>query len=262
MDHTRRIILEGVSNARELGGLVNTDGQVLRRGALIRSANLSRAAKEDEKKLKEVYHLSLVIDLRTPMAAGQKPDVPMEGVRHLLLPVFDDAMIGVTHENDRDYVRRKTKMPEMKGLYEMMVLHPACRARFGEVLRIIMAHDFEQGSVLWHCSEGKDRCGLVTAFLLSAQGVSDEQILEDYLITNETNLDRAAWYYRQVLENGGSEEVAASVRDAFVVKEEYLRHARDVIRREYPEKGSYLTEGLGLSETILQEFKNKMLQTR
>ena len=139
-----------------------------------------------------------------------------------------------------------------------MVLHPHCRASFGKVLGRIMEHDFTQGSVLWHCSEGKDRCGLITAFLLAALGVSDEQILEDYLITNETNLEKADWYYREVMKNGASEEVAESVRDAFVVKEEYLLRAARAIQREYP-GGDYLTAGLGLSGQTLEAFRRKML---
>ena len=33
----------------------------------------------------------------------------------------------------------------------------------------IMNHDFSSGAILWHCTEGKDRCGLVTALVLEIE---------------------------------------------------------------------------------------------
>ena len=39
--------------------------------------------------------------------------------------------------------------------------------------------------VVVHCEGGKDRTGLVTAFLLKIAGVSDEHIAEDYAISEE-----------------------------------------------------------------------------
>lgn len=256
--HDRRISFEGITNARDLGGLTGAGGKTVRRGKLLRSANLSKATDSDVEKLREVYDLRLVLDLRTGMAAAQKPDVAIEGVHHEVVSIFDDAMIGVTHESDRDYERRKKLMPPMTFLYQMMVTEPSCRAKFHTVLTRIMLQ--EEGSVLWHCSEGKDRCGLVTLFLLSELQVDREQILEDYLLTNETAFARADYYYRKVLENGGDEAVAVSVRDAFVVKPEYLQSALDVITAEFGDVEHYLTQGLGLSRDLLGRFRERMLE--
>ena len=62
----RAIIFEGISNARDLGGLKTKDGRTIRSHALIRSAKLSSANHRDEKKLKDEYRLKKIIDLRTP----------------------------------------------------------------------------------------------------------------------------------------------------------------------------------------------------
>jgi len=253
----RRIIFDGISNARDLGGLVNKDGKTIRRGFLIRSANLSQATQADVLRLKEEFHLRLVIDLRTPMAERMKRDVAIDGVDHRLIPIFDDAMIGITHESDRDYARRKTPMPRLSELYRLMVNEPVCREKFRTVLTDIMTN--ESGASLWHCSEGKDRCGLTSAFLLTVLGVDRVQILEDYMLTNETALARGDLYYHKVLENGGSEEVAASVRDAFIVKEEYLRSALEAIEEKYPDVETFISQGLGVSEAVQNAFRKRML---
>lgn len=253
----RRISFEGISNARDLGGLVNRDGKMIRKGFLLRSANLSQATQADIARLRDEYHLSLVIDLRTPMAERMKPDVSIEGVDHRRLPVFDDAMIGITHESERDYVRRKTLMPRLEDLYKKMVTEPYCRDKFRQALTAIMTN--EKGSSLWHCSEGKDWCGLTSVFLLCVLGVNREQILEDYMMTNEVALDRGEQYYQKVLENGGSEEVAASVRDAFIVKETYLHSALDAIEAMYPDLETYISEGLSVSQEVQKTFRERML---
>lgn len=258
-ENTRKILFEGIGNARDLGGLRTGSGDMIRKGTLIRSANLSAATETDVKMLLEQYRLLLVIDLRTPMAAGMKPDIPIPGVRYEAIPVFEDVMIGVTHERDRDYAHRKTRMPDLGNLYERIVTEEACRQRLGKVIRLIMSQDFQSGSVLWHCSEGKDRCGLISAFLLYALDVDEDVILEDYLMTNEAAIARADDYYRKVLENGGDEQVARSVWNAFVVKEEYLRGALNAIRRSWGDMRSYLTDGLQIPEDLIAAFRQAVL---
>lgn len=254
----RRIHFEGISNARDLGGLISDDGRIVRSGLLIRSANLSHATASDTALLRERYDLHLTIDLRTPMAERKKPDVRIEGVDQRRIPIFEDAMIGVTHEDDRDYARRKTMMPKMTDLYRMMVRDPFCRKRFGQVLMLIMT--MKKGSALWHCSEGKDRCGLTTVFLLTALGVTQDQILEDYMMTNEVALARGDMYYQLVMENVGDEQIAASVRDAFIVKEEYLMSALEEITRAYGSVMQYILQGLEIPKEVTDGFRGKMLK--
>ena len=52
-------------------------------------------------------------------------------------------------------------------------------AHYGAFLSLLLDED-NNGSVLWHCSAGKDRVGLGTALLLSVLGVPRELILEDF----------------------------------------------------------------------------------
>ena len=258
----RKISFDGIVNARDLGGLKTGAGAVIRKGCLLRSANLSQASERDIAALTDYYHLRMIIDMRTPMAARMKPDAEIAGAQYLPMPLFDDAMIGVSHESDRDYAHRRQMMPDLKDLYRMMVTRPECRERFGLVLKRIMEHDFSKGAVLWHCSEGKDRCGLVTAFILSALGVPEKTIMEDYLLTNETSVARAEYYYSESLKNGADPEVAESVRNAFIVKEEYLLSAMAAIGEAYHDMEQYLRGGLGLTEELIGSFRARILRKR
>ena len=101
-----------------------------------------------------------------------------------------------------------------EDLYRMIVATESCRKNLGIAVKTVMEHDFSEGAVLWHCTEGKDRCGLLAAMLLSALGVSREDIMEDYLLTNEVNAPKAEMYYQHMLMAGKSEaEVITAFRE-------------------------------------------------
>ena len=94
--------LSGVQNARELGGYRSEDGRVVKGGVLLRTARLSTGTEEDLKRLKEVYHLAKIIDLRSDeeiygseeiaLFTGSKdpdPDPEIEGAEYINLQILD-----------------------------------------------------------------------------------------------------------------------------------------------------------------------------
>ena len=46
---------------------------------------------------------------------------------------------------------------------------------------------------VFHCTAGKDRTGILAAILLSAIGVRDEDIVDDYMLTGESRAARSAY---------------------------------------------------------------------
>ncbi|MBR1598231.1 MAG: tyrosine-protein phosphatase [Lachnospiraceae bacterium] len=267
MNNTRKITFEKIQNCRDLGSIATSDGRYIRRKRLLRSANLSEAAESDIVKLKEYYHLKKIIDLRTTMEREQKPDVKIDGVEYIHNPIFDERMIGISHEKQTDSGLSSAGenpadiIPVMGNLYKRMVIEEACRDNLGKAIRLILTHDYNSGSVLWHCTEGKDRCGLVAAFILAILSVDKNIIMEDYLLTNEVNGPKAEMYYNKVLESGQPEEVALSVKDAFLAKEEYLNAAFAAIDKEYGGMENYIRDGLRIPEEMIEDFRSKMLMT-
>ena len=69
----RELAIDGLLNARDLGGLVTGDGRVTRRGALIRAANLSNLTPAGHQALVD-YGVRTVIDLRTPEEIAARPN--------------------------------------------------------------------------------------------------------------------------------------------------------------------------------------------
>ena len=154
---------------------------------------------------------------------------------------------GISHEEETE----DQGIPEMSKLYRMIVRDHA--ASFRKVLLTIMQHDFSAGAILWHCSEGKDRCGLTTALILEALGVDRDTIMVDYLKTNEVNLPKAIRIHDQLLASHGP-EYAESVYRAYIADEKYLQAAWEAMGE------GYLTDKLEIPEETLNVFRQTVLE--
>ena len=253
---SRMMAFAGIINARDLGGLTTIEGKTIRKGLLLRTANLSQATEADLSKLRQDYRLSAVIDLRTAVERKERPDHIPEGVEYRINPIFDEATAGITREGDTP---SPFSLPDMVSLYRTMIIAEPCRAALHEVLTAIFAHDFEKGAVLWHCTAGKDRGGIVSSLVLAALGVSREGIMKDYAVNADEFIVQADALYRRALRSGRPEPVAAAARDVFLALPKYMESAFRAIDEEYGSSESYLTRGLQIPETVLKKFRDKIL---
>ena len=254
---SRMISFAGIINARDLGGLTTTGGETIRKGLLLRAANLSQATEADLAKLRRDYRLSSIIDLRTAVERKEKPDRIPEDVELRIHPIFDEATAGITREAKTS---SPFSLPDMVSLYRTMIVAEPCRAALHDVLTAIFTHDFEKGSVLWHCTAGKDRCGIVSSLVLSALGVSREEIIKDYAVNADEFIVQADALYRRALRSGRPEPAAAAARDVFLALPKYMESAFRAIDDAYGSSKSYLTRGLQIPESLLAEFRNKLLE--
>ncbi len=255
----RWIEFEGIRNARTLEGLISADGRRVRRG-LLRTGKLCAATKTDIDALAERWQLRMVVDLRTTPERMQEPDPAVPGAERREIPVFDDRVIGVTHEKDGESPRVLPPPPDMERVYRRMVYDPMCRENLGRSTRAVLEHDFSQGCVLWHCSEGKDRCGLLAMTVLAALGVDRATIMEDYMLTNVFSAPKAEQFYQEMLEKGRSPEEAAGVRRGMRAERSYLEAAFAAIDELCGDLPRYLTEGLGIPSDTIRDFRERMLE--
>ena len=228
-----------IGNMRDLGGIRTADGSVIRKGMLIRSAQLADAEEDDLK------GISSVLDLRTPGERREGPD-RTHGREYILLPVFEDVTAGISHEegvNDRG-------IPDMAVLYRRLVKER--KDSFRKILLAIMQHDFSGGAILWHCSEGKDRCGITSALVLEALGADRDTIMADYLKTNEVNLPKAAAIRERLAATQG-EEFADDVYRAYIADEKYLQAAWEGMGE------NYLRDALGITDEMIGAFRKTVL---
>ena len=154
------------ANLRDVGGLTTADGRLLRSGTLLRSD-----APQPGDRLPVVP--ATVVDLRSEAETRGRTH-PLAGVAEVhAVPLgtsLAPEVIAATPEAERD----------LAWMYRLLVREAA-----GELAGIVRLFAHAPGPVLVHCAAGKDRTGIVVAVALRLVGVPREQVVADYLRTND-----------------------------------------------------------------------------
>ena len=170
----RHYPFEGCFNFRDIGGYLNQDGKRVRKGLYFRAGRQDRMSDKDLSQLSDLK-ISTQIDLRRPDEVLEQGKGPLEamGAKYI--------NIAVIPEGGSDQLSRLVGDTGISGKRYLGYLE------FGPTswLRLfgILASE-DNLPVVLHCTAGKDRTGVSTAFLLSILGVSRDVIEADYLLTN------------------------------------------------------------------------------
>lgn len=182
-------------------------------GAVYRSGRLCNSTRGDDLKLagmladrgdhsepptSPLSPTALIIDFRTRSVASDCPDPRLPNVVRLHLPMSAD--------------------------YSGFVTDSARRSKFATALRAIAA---TPGTVLVHCTKGRDRTGWFISMLLYSLGASDSQVMAEYLRTPGTEAST-------------------------------LRSALTLARSRYGSIDAYLRKGLGLSAADLTALRERL----
>ncbi len=184
------ISLEGISNIRDLGGMVNKEGYKVRSHLLIRSAMLSDATEEDLRILYEDYDVRDIFDFRSKREKDERPDPEYRDMKYHEITVHTDRMFAIEQDEESqrkmmEYFRDVFTNPlnqkkHMIGFYRMLANEYGI-SQYGVFLNLV--YESEHGC-LWHCSVGKDRSGLGTALVEALLDIDMEDIIEDYIYSN------------------------------------------------------------------------------
>lgn len=246
------IKLHGAQNVRDLGGLP-VNGGTVKHGMLIRSSELSTLTDDDIDKLILHHGLTTVIDLRNEQERAEKPDFSLPDVQYLPMPVFDETVPGMSHESKQDI----DHIPDMRQLYHY-VINSDCMLNVAAVIRkIVLAPDGEY-AFLYHCTEGKDRTGVITAILLLLLGADRKTVMDDYLFTNQINLRKAKKYRFLVRYLKRNKPASVKVYNVFLAKEEYLNEL--FLYLDGIGFDRFVTEVLALTEHDVKAFQHKLIE--
>lgn len=243
-----------IRNLRDLSIYSNSDGKHLKKNAFIRSAALVNLKKEDVAFLATLHPIE-VIDLRSDTEVKEKPDFQLDKYHHI--SILKDMNAGISHEKESDE-KLESMVPDMCELYADFIRDDYQVKRIGEALNVIL--DINRNSnILWHCTEGKDRCGIVSALFLKAMDFDDETIYKDYLKSSKSARKRAYKLFFMILLFRHNRKLAISVKRAYSVKKKYLKSALDQISIKYGSYDSFF-DSFGLTKDIRNKMKEKYLE--
>jgi protein-tyrosine phosphatase len=143
----------------------------------------------------------------------------------------------------------------MESAERAYVTGAAQRAGYGALLSQLAS---TPGAQLIHSTAGKDRTGWIAAVLLSIANVPLDVIMQDYLLTNTYS---AASINAEVAAIQAESGAAAATLDApfFSVQDSYLQAGFDQVQASYGTMSSYLTVGLGLSQSIVDTLHDRLV---
>ena len=270
----RAIAFEEIENARDMGTLVMQDGQTVRTGMLVRSGCLAKATDSDVAVLKEKYHLTDVFDFRFEAETNAAPDRIIDGVSYTHLSTLPQAFIqgfsssraDTTNMDTRDmlavlmkYAFDPKAQTMARQLYPAIVTDSTAQQYYGEFLRGVLN---AKGGALWHCSQGKDRAGWASAFLLAALGASRETIVEDFDLSNQSYANKVEALSARVRDKEGGDEAVAFIRAMVGVSRENFETTLDLIDQRYGSLSQYIENQLGFKKEEQQQLRLKYLMTK
>ena len=253
----RVLPLEGVNNFRDYGGYAVAGGGRLRSGVLWRSAQHALASDAD---LEAIHGLGLatVVDLRGP---SERDGNPCRRHPDFAAQVFvypqETAGLALHTEAADGKPSRQDAEAAMLRLYDGIAfrpnLIPMLRCYFGVVAR-------DEGPSLVHCVAGKDRTGFAVAVLQRLLGVHPDDVMADYMLTNEASrLEQriAARAFEDMPRYAGLDE--ATIRALWGVAPEYLDAAFAAVAAQHPSLEAYAADVLHLDDKTLGRIRERLI---
>jgi len=265
------IVFDNIVNARDLGGMVGAGGRTVRPHRILRTAHLHDASPADLKRLHSEYNLAKIFDFRSFGEAEALPDQEVEGATHHLLPTIDLSAEKLTEQpipqeaflDLERHIVNYSFYPEVQqmaaNMYPSLIRSEYSQLQYAAFLRLIIEAP-EDGGILWHCFQGKDRTGWGAAYLLFALGVEREAIIEDFDLSNTAYRDLVARLNVEIEERGGGEAEKEVVQAFMGVSTNNFIRTLDLIDREFGGMMEYLREQLFLAHDDIQLLRKRFLE--
>ena len=176
MQPLRHLDLEGAHNVRDLGGYETVDGRRTRWKTFLRSDGMHRLTAADQEKLLR-YGVRTVIDLRRTEEVRSQPNVfaDSDSVAYLRRNLTGDDWLSNASDS----------IPDLDQAQQMALSYVWSLDTRRDNYRDALAALASPGAlpVIFHCTAGKDRTGIVAALILANAGVADDAIVEDYALS-------------------------------------------------------------------------------
>ena len=234
----RHLPMTGGYNFRDLGGYRTTDGRYVKWGKILRSDDLHKLTPEDIAYLGSLPLVS-VVDFRSAEEMAEAPDKMPASATNYACSITPGNLMGAMDSETLLPGHADSLMREMNRL---LVTDSAAIAQYHKLFELLQN---ERGvPLMFHCSAGKDRTGMGAALILSALGVNEETILNDYLLSNTYLADK---YSRYITESPDMEAL-------FTVRREYLEAGLEQIRKDHGSVENYLRNVLDVDLEKMREM--------
>jgi protein tyrosine/serine phosphatase len=249
----------GIHKFRDYGGYAVPGGR-LRTGVLFRSAQHRDASAEDLARI-GALGLSAIIDLRTDLERRTAPCPRPPGfAARVIFAGAETAGLAPHVEAARSIASPFEARASMCRLYAEMPFRPYLVAALRHYFAALATED---GATLVHCMAGKDRTGLAVALFHVLMGVHSDDMLTDYMLTNdvgriEARTESGGRHVRSVF---GAHLCNEAVRVLMRVDPAYLDAAFAAIAERHGSVPAYLEHQLGVCPEMRAQIVARLTTT-
>jgi len=235
----KQLPMAGGYNFRDMGGMKTKEGRYVKWGKIIRSDDLHNLTDSDLEYLSSIPLVSIV-DFRSAAEMKLSPDKVPASVKNNYPLSISPGNLNSSDDIGNFSISQVDSF--MISINEMLVTDPVCIGQYKELFRLLQ----NKGDVplLFHCSAGKDRTGMAAALIFLALGVDEEDVLEDYLMSN-TYL--SGKYAKYIVEK-------PNLKALFEVKPEFLMSGINRIKKDHGGVENYLKNILGVDIEKMKEL--------
>ena len=255
--------LTSAHNARQLGGY-RIGKKSVKENLLLRTAKISELSEADSILLCEKYKVQCVYDFRGKEESLSAPDVVPGKARYLSLalsfsggesqttPKFenDEQMIGMLLQ----YAEHPSVQAMCTGMYDLIFFEESSQEVYRRFFADLLTVNPEEGAVLWHCTQGKDRAGCASAMLLAALGADRELIMADFILSKD--------YYDPMVSQVKTETEAQKtvINTLISANPEIFGATLDKVDAKYGSLRNYLTECIGVTPEMMKVLRDRYLE--
>lgn len=255
----RLLPLEGAHNFRDLGGYPTEDGRRVRWGVLYRSDHLGSLTDDDLAYLEQL-HIRTVCDFRGASERESEPDRlgASEVPRHVN-PAIADERFAMEELRDRLVTGDLGSIDFANLLVEG---NRAFARDYGDQYArfLDLVQDPSNLPLVFHCTAGKDRAGFAAAVLLTALGVSEKDVVRDYLLTQPYTQAHIEKTLRTIRLVSFFRTDVERVRPLLGVQESYIRAGLDTAKQDHGSLEAYLDDALGLDPKRRAALRDLLLR--
>jgi protein-tyrosine phosphatase len=250
-EHQRVITFDNIQNFRDLGGYKGRGGSAIAWRRLYRSGDPTEMSARDKDILGSEIKLKTVIDLSSPDQVKKSKEIR-------LLEDIGAAYFNIAFRPDEpNYYEKELKLYQktlnMGYFYLGRIGHESFGRKLMQALEIIA--DPQYHPVLFHCGAGKDRTGVLAAIVLKLLGVSDADVVGDYLFTEAAMVE----IRNRVVSNPATTDEVKNLPDFhWWAKPEYMQTFLDGLQENNGGAAGYLKK-YGAEKTLVKRLEKALL---
>jgi len=166
-------------NFRDMGGFYSDDDRIVRWNSLYRSDNFYGTKAEEWETMKK-SGIKTILDLRSYEEVEKFPDGCPADFEYIHSPFLEE---NLSFDNLESTAMQAFALGVVEGYKNIVMSHSE---NLAQIINII-SDNVETGGVVFHCTSGKDRTGIVASVIYYILGVAKEDIVADYQISYTYN---------------------------------------------------------------------------